>query len=33
MDWIAERRSQIARGELTYIAHQLDFLGKFSNNG
>ena len=25
-DWLKERRTQIERGELTYIAHQLDFL-------
>lgn len=30
-DWLAERRKQIERGELIYIAHQLDFLGKFHN--
>jgi hypothetical protein len=26
-DWIAERHHQIERGDLIYIAHQLDFLG------
>ena len=26
--WIAERKTQISRGELIFIAHQLDFLGK-----
>jgi len=26
--WIAERRAQIERGELVYIAHQLDVLGR-----
>jgi SAM-dependent methyltransferase len=26
--WIAERHAQIERGELVYIAHQLDFIGK-----
>lgn len=26
--WIAERHAQIERGELVYIAHQLDFLGQ-----
>lgn len=26
-DWIARRHAQIERGELTYIAHQLDFAG------
>ncbi len=25
-DWLAERRKQIERGELVYIAHQMDFL-------
>lgn len=30
-DWISERRVQIERGELIYIAHQLDVLG--SRNG
>lgn len=28
--WLTERREQIERGELTLIAHQLDFLGQFS---
>jgi SAM-dependent methyltransferase len=32
-DWITTRRRQIDRCELTYIAHQLDFLGRFSSNG
>ena len=27
-DWIAARHAQIAAGELTYIAHQLDFAGR-----
>jgi len=27
-DWLKERRAQIERGELIYIAHQLDFLVK-----
>ena len=27
-DWLAKRRSQITRGELVYIAHQMDFLVK-----
>ena len=27
-DWIAKRREQIKRGELVYIAHQMDFLVK-----
>jgi hypothetical protein len=26
--WITERHAQIERGELVYIAHQLDFLGQ-----
>jgi len=29
-DWLTGRRKQIERGELIYIAHQLDFLGKFT---
>jgi len=28
--WIAERRAQIERGELVYIAHQMDFLARGS---
>ncbi|MEZ4643998.1 MAG: class I SAM-dependent methyltransferase [Chloroflexota bacterium] len=27
--WIAQRHAQIERGELVYIAHQLDFYGRF----
>jgi SAM-dependent methyltransferase len=27
-DWLKKRRAQIERGELTYIAHQMDFLAK-----
>lgn len=27
--WIAQRRAQIEAGELVYIAHQLDFLGRW----
>jgi hypothetical protein len=27
-DWIQKRRAQIERGELVYIAHQMDFLAK-----
>ena len=27
-DWIAQRHAQIDRGELIYIAHQLDFVGR-----
>jgi hypothetical protein len=26
-EWTRHRRRQIDRGELTYIAHQLDFFG------
>jgi SAM-dependent methyltransferase len=26
--WLAGRRAQVARGELVYIAHQIDFFGK-----
>lgn len=29
-DWLAARRDQIARGELVYIAHQMDFLGRLT---
>jgi hypothetical protein len=28
MHWLKERRAQIERGELVYIAHQIDFLVK-----
>jgi hypothetical protein len=31
-DWLNERRSQVERGELTYIAHQMDFLVQKSYN-
>ena len=27
-DWMGQRREQLRRGELIYIAHQLDFLGR-----
>jgi len=27
-DWLEERHRQIARGELAYVARQLDFLGE-----
>jgi hypothetical protein len=27
-DWLAERGRQLAAGELVYIAHQLDFVGR-----
>jgi SAM-dependent methyltransferase len=32
LNWLAERRAQIDRVELTYIAHQLDFLGKYDQD-
>lgn len=28
-DWLGQRRSQLAAGELVYLAHQLDFVGRF----
>jgi len=28
-DWMTQRRAQVEAGELVYIAHQLDFYGKF----
>ena len=31
-DWVNERHAQVERGELVYIAHQLDFLGKVSEH-
>ncbi|MBN1668267.1 MAG: class I SAM-dependent methyltransferase [Anaerolineales bacterium] len=31
--WLQQRRQQIAQAELVYIAHQLDFLGEFSQRG
>ena len=27
-DWLSQRREQIQRGELVYIAHQMDFLAR-----
>lgn len=30
--WVAERHAQIERGELVYIAHQLDFVGRTSSD-
>jgi hypothetical protein len=27
-NWLKERRAQIERGELVYIAHQMDFLAR-----
>lgn len=27
--WVAQRRAQVERGELVYIAHQIDFFGKY----
>lgn len=32
-DWLAERHAQIERGELVYIAHQLDFLARRLTTG
>lgn len=32
-EWIATRHAQIERGELIYIAHQLDYLGEFQSAG
>ena len=29
-DWLKERREQIERAQMVYIAHQLDFLGRFN---
>lgn len=29
-EWLSTRRDQLRRGELVYIAHQLDFLGRHS---
>jgi hypothetical protein len=31
-NWLKERRAQIERGELAYIAHQMDFLAKVSSS-
>jgi hypothetical protein len=31
-EWIATRHAQIERGELVYIAHQLDYLGEFQGS-
>lgn len=31
-DWIAHRQAQIETGELVYIAHQLDFVGRWSGD-
>ncbi len=31
--WLERRRAQIERGELTYIAHQMDFLVRVSDSG
>jgi len=28
--WVAQRHAQVERGELVYIAHQLDFFGRYS---
>jgi len=27
-DWLARRREQVAAGDLVYMTHQLDFLGR-----
>ncbi|GJM41058.1 MAG: hypothetical protein DHS20C20_13400 [Ardenticatenaceae bacterium] len=32
-EWVAQRQAQIEAGELVYIAHQLDFVGKLSGSG
>jgi SAM-dependent methyltransferase len=32
-DWLAVRRGQLAAGELVYIAHQLDFAGRWPGAG
>jgi hypothetical protein len=31
-DWIGQRQAQIETGELVYIAHQLDFVGRWSGS-
>jgi SAM-dependent methyltransferase len=31
LNWIAQRHAQIEAGELIYIAHQLDFFGRYSS--
>jgi len=31
--WLDQRRGQLSRSELTYIAHQLDFLGEYVSPG
>ena len=31
-NWLKERRAQIERGELVYIAHQMDFLAQVSSS-
>lgn len=33
MPWLAERRAQIERGDLVYIAHQIDILGRAPDRG
>ena len=30
-DWLTERRRQLSAGELVYIAHQVDFVGRLQN--
>ncbi|GAB4469269.1 MAG: class I SAM-dependent methyltransferase [Anaerolineae bacterium] len=32
-DWVAARHRQVERGELVYIAHQLDFVGRAPSSG
>lgn len=32
-DWLARRREQVADGELLYVTHQLDFLGRVDRPG
>jgi len=32
-DWLATRREQVAAAELTYVTHQLDFLGRVERPG
>jgi len=31
-NWLRRRREQLARGELAYIAHQMDFLVRIKGN-
>ncbi|OGO72215.1 MAG: hypothetical protein A2Z37_13655 [Chloroflexi bacterium RBG_19FT_COMBO_62_14] len=32
VEWIAERRQQLERGELIYVAHQIDFLARLAGD-